>query len=488
MTSTDCVVVADVVVSSDRMTATLKYGPASEQGILPAELNAQLLGMGVLISDPQWVERLADPDGRIRPTHDIVLLEGTAPKSEIPARLELLVKPPDPSLTISHYDRLAYLTAEPGQVIAMIHPAVPGADGVDVLGNKIPHKKVKSPTFNFVKNVRVDEDGQTVRATSLGRIYRKQNKMWVDTTLDVPGDVDFACGNVDVSGDVNIRGSVLDLFKVIGFDICVGGTVEAAEMTAAHNLQVKGGIVGKDKGLCTAGEDISCKYITNATLHAGGNVTSSGTVVHARIICGGRLSVERGPLASGHVTANGGVSCRSLGSPTSDKVLVEVGFDEAVRAMARKMLNQIAIRRNKAANIRASLTQVLKQMKNVSGIQKEQATLMLKEAVAAETEADELFQNLKEAHDASRTRQNAEVTVAGVLHAGVTIRFPNVEATIGCEWKGPLRITANKREDKWEIALIDVASKSTQILPSRPWNDRVLTALHRAMEAQNPTM
>jgi hypothetical protein len=150
--------------------------------------------------------------------------------------------------------------------------------------------------------------------------------------------------------------------------------------------------------------------------------------------------------------------------------------------MARKMLNQITNRRNKAANIRASVTQILKQMKNVSETHKGQATLLLREAVAAEKEADEMFQALKEAYDASRARQNGEVIVSGVLHAGVTIRFPNVEATVGCEWKGPLRIAANKRDDEWEIVLIDTVSKSSQTLPSRPWEDRVLAALQRAME------
>jgi hypothetical protein len=45
-----------------------------------------------------------------------------------------------------------------------------------------------------------------------------------------------------------------------------------------------------------------------------------------------------------------------------------------------------------------------------------------------------------------------------------------------------LRIAANKRDDEWEIVLIDTVSKSSQTLPSRPWEDRVLAALQRAME------
>jgi uncharacterized protein (DUF342 family) len=483
MASTGCTAVAEVVVSVDRMTATLKYSPACDEGIVPAELIAQLEGMGIRIGDRQIIEQLAAADGRIRRTEDMVLLEGTPPKSETPSWLELLVKPPDSGAALSPYERLAYLTVEPGQAIAKIHPAAPGVDGVDVMGETIPHERVKSPSFSLVKNVQMDEDGQTVRATSQGRIHQQQDKLWVDTALDVPGDVDFACGNIDVSGDVNIRGSVLDLFKVKGLQICVGGAVEAAEVAAVHDLIVKGGIVGKDKGVCTAGENISCRYIANATLQAGGNITSHSSIVHARITCGGRVTVEHGPLASGHVKANGGVACQTLGSPTGEKVLVEVGFDEAIHAMARDTLNQIGLRRNKAGNIRKSVEQALKQMIPISGSQKERATLMLREAIVAEREADALLHDLKEAYGASKAKQNAEVVVKGAVHAGVMIRFPHVETTVDCEWKGPLRITVRKLEMGWEIVLIDTNSKSAQPLLSRPCEDRVLMFLERVMES-----
>jgi len=428
------------------MSVTLKADVCAEEGITPAQLIAKLCELGVALPDPYLIERLAGEDGRIRPTQDLVLLQATSPEPEQPAKLQLLVQPPDPDVRSSYYERTAYLTTHIGQVIAKIVSAVPGRDGVDVLGKPIPYPKAPAQIFNFGQNVKLDDDGFTVRATSVGRICHEAENLWVETIAEIPGDVDFSCGNIDVAGDVHVRGSVLDLFKVKGSNIHVGGAIEGAEITAVHDLHVGGGIVGKDKGHCTAGGDITCKYITNATLIAGGNISSHGEIAHARIICGGRLTVERGPLASGHMTANGGVSCRSLGSPTGGRVLVEVGFDDNFRSTAKAHIQEILAQKKTAA------------------------------ANGAKKSPDDLLGRLREEYLASRQKSNSEILVQEILHAGVTMRFMGVEATTESAWKGPLRLAARQHQDEWELVLTDTRSNSTQILPSRPWHDAAFDA------------
>jgi uncharacterized protein (DUF342 family) len=307
--------------------------------------------------------------------------------------------------------------------------------------------------FSFGQNVKLDDDGLTVRATTVGRICQESESLWVETIAEIPGDVDFSCGNIDVAGDVHVRGSVLDLFRVKGSNIHVGGAIEGAEITAIHDLHVGGGIVGKDKGRCTAGGDITCKYLTNATLTAAGNVSSQGEIAHARIICGGRLTVERGPLASGHVTANGGVCCRSLGSPTGAKVLVEVGFDDNFRSTAKARLHEILVQKKLAA------------------------------ANQGEKSTDDTLHRLREEYRAIHQKSNCEILVQEILHAGVTMRFLGVEAITESAWKGPLRLVPRQRDDEWELVLIDTASNSTHVLPSRPWHDAPYEALQKLIAA-----
>lgn len=482
----DVVVVADVEVSPDGMTVTLKCSETPDRGVAPEDLAAQLTGMGILVPDPQLIASHADPDGKIRAHADILLLEGTRPIHGKPSWLEILVTPPDPNLKLSHYERMAYLTARPGQVIAKIHPALKGTDGIDVFGKPASHMKAQSPVFDLGKNVALDPDGMIIRATTLGRINHEGYSLWVEDALEVPGNVDFASGNVDVSGDVHIRRGVLDLFKVKGANVFVGGTVKGAEIITNGNLHVNGGIVGKEKGHCSATGDISCKYSTNATLIAGGNVVVNGTVSNSNIACTGRLAVDRGPLMSAHVTANGGVSCQSLGTPTSEKIFVEAGIDDALRQLAKSKLHIVLARRKKAADMHTNVEQMLKQMRNPTPTQKQQSTDMLNEALAAEKEADEMLRALRQAYDASRAKRCPEVVVQNVVHAGASIRFPGVETTIETDWQGPLRLIPSKTGEEWEILLIDLTTNSKQVLPSHACTDPIMTALEKAMEETRP--
>jgi hypothetical protein len=326
----------------------------------------------------------------------------------------------------------------------------------------------------------------TIHATTLGRINHEGYSLWVEDALEVPGNVDFASGNVDVSGDVHIRRGVLDLFKVKGANVFVGGAVEGAEIVANGNLHVNGGIVGKEKGHCSATGDISCKYSTNATLNAGGNVVVNGTVSNSKIACTGRLAVDRGPLMSAHVTANGGVSCQSLGTPTSEKIFVEAGIDDALRQLAKSKLHIVLARRKKAADMRTNVEQMLKQMRNPTLTQKQQSADMLNEALAAEKEADEMLRALRQAYDASRAKRCPEVVVQNVVHAGASIRFPGVETTIETDWQGPLRLIPSKTGEDWEILLIDLTTNSKQVLPAHAYTDPIMIALEKAMEETRP--
>jgi uncharacterized protein (DUF342 family) len=66
-------------------------------------------------------------------------------------------------------------------------------------------------------------------------------------TLELPGDVDAATGDVAGAQDVLIHGSVVGASKVSGGgDVIVKGALEDAYVRAGRDLTVAGGIVGKD--------------------------------------------------------------------------------------------------------------------------------------------------------------------------------------------------------------------------------------------------
>jgi hypothetical protein len=167
------------------------------------------------------------------------------------------------------------------------------------------------------------------------------------------------------------------------------------------------------------------------------------------------------------------VQCRSLGSSTCDDLLVEVGFDETLRINAAAKFAEINRRRLQATKLRAAVAQ----------LPLHQQTGVLMEADEIDHGADDIMTSLRDACLASRQACVAEVCVRDLLFAGVTIRFPNVEATIDTTWKGPMRIVPNKEGDDWQICMIDARDNSMHPLTSRPWADPALKAIERTFPA-----
>jgi uncharacterized protein (DUF342 family) len=284
-----------------------------------------------------------------------------------------------------------------------------------------------------------------------------------------------------VAGDILVGGSVLDMFKVRGANIKVNGAIEAAEVTAAEDLHVASGILGKGKGRCQAGGDIACKYTSNATLIAGGDVRVRGEIAHTRIISRGRLAAETAALTSGHVSANGGIVCRSLGSVIEAQTVAEVGIDAMLRSAGPQRLAEINALKAKAAQRRDSASQLLRFKKSLTAKQKQEAADLLHQASTLEAEAAALLRPLvAEVHD-SRQKVLAEVFVEDVLHAGVIVRFANCEAVIRMDWQGPLRLSVQTGEGNPQVILTDISSNDVQVLPSKPAHDAAYEAFLRTI-------
>jgi len=62
--------------------------------------------------------------------------------------------------------------------------------------------------------------------------------------------VDFVTGNIFFNGNVVVCGTVLDGFEIkADGDIIVSKIVESATLTAGRDVIVKGGVLGRGKGL-----------------------------------------------------------------------------------------------------------------------------------------------------------------------------------------------------------------------------------------------
>jgi len=456
-----------VAVSKDRLTATLTLnGPEPpDAGASAEEILAELKTLGLVGDDRsrQAIERFAAAVAGGGVPEPVIAARGEPPQHDQHGQIEKLYKeasqPQEGSEQSdgdrqSHYDRSSIVTVKEGEQIVRLVPPVPGRNGVDVFGKEIARKLAREVELRLGNNVR--QEGQYVIATCDGKLEWQGDKVDINPKLEIRGDVDFSVGNIDFAGAVVIHKNILDLFRVSsGGDIAVHGMAEAAEVHAGGDLEIIGGMTGKDKGVFCAGRNIKSKYITNATVRAGGNIEVRTEVLQCQIICCGRLIVENGPLVAGRVVATGGAKLKQLGSDANVKTLVEIGIDEELRTKCEQVAPEVKAHRQKAEKVRKIVEPLLQNQKHLTNQQREKATELLYQASELEEQADNLIEELRQVAHKAQNKGVAEIEITGTIYPGVTIRFPRVQSTISQPLAGPLKIMPRQVRGILKVVAVD---------------------------------
>jgi len=368
----------------------------------------------------------------------------------------------------NHYQRHPLSIAQTGQAIARV--LVPEA-------------------IELGPNVQLSADGREVVATVCGQVRMSGKRIWVEEVLEIAGDVDFSTGCIEYKQDIIVRGSVLDLFKVTGGGtVRVGRAVEAAEVRAALDLLVAGAIAGKEKGRCFAGRNLKAKHISNATLEAGNDVIAKTEITHSRIICGGRLRVDHGALVASHVTANAGVCCGVLGCTSESETLVEAGMDEFLRRLSLASIPKLQADLKQIEKIQQTVKPLMYNQKSLNPAQKEKATELLCLASDMEEGNRQAIELLQRRSDEAAARSKPEIVVGHSVCAGVTVRFPGLEATIPSPMKGPLRIFPRRVLAEPRIMVSSDDHRKPFALQTRRWSDEAMDALSRVLPGRVSTV
>jgi uncharacterized protein len=304
------------------------------------------------------------------------------------------------------------------------------------------------------------------------------------TATRIDGNVDPSTGNLDLPGDLEVLGNVVDLFQVrCGGHVRVAGVIEAAEMHVGGDLRADGGISGKAKGICHISGATRARYIANATLESTGDLTVQSEISNSSIVCSGDVKIETGPLLGGQVTIRGSLDCAAIGTSSGTRTTIEIGIDEHLRRLAKTSLPQIDRLKRKALDMRLTAAPMLRVQKTLSSEQKERVTELLFDAETLESEAAELADALRQRYKALQARPEPQVIVSELLHPGVVVRFPGVQFSIDTAIRGPLKLVLRASCGQKYVSLIEDTHQSGYPLPSRPWSDPIMEALIRFLDA-----
>jgi len=219
-------------------------------------------------------------------------------------------------------------TVSPGQPLAVLHPPTAGLPGLDVFGNLVGSTPGKALQPRLGANtMRSEHDANLIVASTLGHARLQGGVMEVEEFYLVPGDVDYASGNVAFPKSVQVRGDVKAGFAVeAGGDVEIEGLVEDCTVKAKGKLLVKGGFTGQGKGTAQAGGEISLGYVRNQSVRGEESIVVAKEAVNSRMQSRHSILVN-GLLAGGKAQARNAIECQVAGTETGTPTHLEAGFD-----------------------------------------------------------------------------------------------------------------------------------------------------------------
>lgn len=172
--------------------------------------------------------------------------------------------------------------------------------------------------FNGGKNTYITDDGLTLRAKKNGFLSMVDNKITVDDTFHIKGNVDFSTGNISYQGSVVVEGDVRSGFKIFASDdIFIKGNVDAADVFSKNgSIIVESGILGKNKAKLLAGKKIVCEFVQDASLGAKEDITIKRYAFNSNLSAGGSIYATEGEglIRGGSAVADHGIEVNTAGS------------------------------------------------------------------------------------------------------------------------------------------------------------------------------
>ena len=372
---------------------------------------------------------------------------------------------------INYYSANSIVTIDANEEIGRITPPSPGVQGRDVFGKEIiPRLMTGNPILlgNGLRNA--DYSKEVVVTETAGRLEQDGQKLSMKEVLQINGDIDFSAGNVDSVIDVNISGEVKPKFTVkTTKSITIGGAVETAELNAGMDIQIRGGLFGRDSAyVVCAGQNIAVSICDGARIVAGGDLCVTKEIINSHIDVAGELKIEHGSIIGGELHARAGAKIRNAGSELNVVTRLSVGVDGAVLYRSQQMEAQIRKQRDQAAQIQKMVTPLISNMKRLSPAQREQATELMAKSMDIETAADTLEQERQAMIQAATPPEPAYIDITGTVYPGVILVFGLREATVKNPLKGPLRVEERQVKGVTEIVMVNPLTGSVIPLQNGP--------------------
>ena len=443
---------AKVIISGDRLTATLRLEQGIGDELTEDVVRGLLTGRGV---DPFAADRPARIGAAVSAYHDsadcveMVIAEGTAPVHGVDGRFEL-----DPSLApeqrarpsatddgaVSFYERSAFTIVAAGQRIGRLITPTQGQPGVDVMDGELAARSGRPSPIRFDGSVEMTEDGE-VRARVDGELQTTGGVVRVVELLSVPEYVDFSTGNVHFPGDVVVGRGVRDCFTVrCGGDLTVRELVEAATLVVGRDAKLDRGMAAREKGSLTVGRDLDAKYLDNVHCVVGRDMQALKEVHNCHTVVGRRFSGPTCAVIGGALAVAGKAEIGQIGGESGAITEVTLGRIGDLEVLARRALDLLPAAQRAAEAAADRLEQMQRMAVRPTEQQAREIAELELEVQAAGARLDPLLGAIERVAESMSRHTETDLTVAKIIHPGTIIWIGAHKAEFETAVKGPVRI------------------------------------------------
>lgn len=431
-------VIIEVSISNNRLEASVKIDPPKNGGIGP---NIQSLMTTIAnnnitygVNDKILLDLCKNPIY----SKDILIAHGTKPINGEDGNYEILfqiVKDSKPKEredgTVDFHNLEIVENVKKGQTLCTITPPTDGTDGVSVCSEKLSCIKGKNVPSLLGKNTKLNNDGTAILATIDGQVDYTLGKINVNETLYIRGNVDNSTGNIKVTSNVIVTGSVLPGFIVEATgNIQINGNISSATLKAGGNIILQSGVIG---GKLNCEGDLTSRFIENCSIFAKGNIKAD-YIMNSNIKCGKDLHTINpiSKIMGGNYVVGGNIIARIIGSTADIKTNLEIGTDSSTIKRQQDIIKELPMLEAKIHSLE-SLISLLRQFENAKRLTPEKKQI-LDDAVFSYEEITELFNNGKQELDqiteSIRAKGYGRVICTGIIHPGTTLKIGTAQIVV----------------------------------------------------------